>query len=213
MSRSKDPSRSERGRSRDAASAPEHAASGADRVFAAGAWTLRFHPLFLDQMERVVSAAEREAAARAPGDPEGPNMKLADAVRRIMFSEVPEDPSRPKYRHGGTLGRQFKHWLRAKFGNGRFRLFFRYRRDAALIVYAWVNDSTTLRAYGSKHERIPMEVVDNRARRALGYDLETVLSEEAEIDRGNYVLASDFFDGLRAETLAADAGGHHPLHP
>jgi hypothetical protein len=65
----------------------------------------------------------------------------------------------------------------------------------------------------SRNQRIPMEMVDNRARRALGYDLETVLSEEAEIDRGNYVLASDFFDGLRAETLAADAGEHHPLHP
>jgi len=72
---------------------------------------------------------------------------------------------------------------------------------------------TTPMKIATKHERIPMEVVDNRAKRALGYDLETVLSEEAEIDRGNYVLASDFFDGLRAETLAADAGGHHPLHP
>jgi hypothetical protein len=71
---------------------------------------------------------------------------------------------------------------------------------------------TTPMKIASRNERIPMEIVDNRAKRALGYDLETVLSEEAEIDRGNYVLASDFFDGLRAETLAADAGEHHPLH-
>jgi toxin YhaV len=149
MSRSKGRSRSERGGSRDAKSAPETTDSGADRLFAAGAWTLRFHPLLLEQIERVVSAAEREAAARAPGGPEGPNTKLAAAMRRLMFEEVPEDPSRSKYRQGGTLGAEFKHWLRAKFGNGRFRLFFRYRKDAGLIVYAWVNDETTLRTYGS----------------------------------------------------------------
>ena len=76
-------------------------------------------------------------------------MKLAAAMRRIMLSEVPGDPSRPTYRHGGTLGEQLKHWLRAKFGSGRFRLFFRYRRDAGLIVFAWVNDAETLRTYGS----------------------------------------------------------------
>jgi len=114
-----------------------------------GDWTLLFHPLILDQIERVVSAAEREKAKLKPGAPDGPNMKLAAAMRRIILTEVPEDPSRPAYRQGGTLGEQLKHWLRAKFGSGRFRLFFRYRRDVKLIVYAWVNDTETLRTYGS----------------------------------------------------------------
>lgn len=114
-----------------------------------GDWTLLFHTLLLDQVERVVSAAEREKAKRRPGEPAGPNMKLAAAMRRIILTEVPEDPSRPAYRQGGTLGEHLKHWLRAKFGNGRFRLFFRYRRDVKLIVFAWVNDTETLRTYGS----------------------------------------------------------------
>ena len=164
MSRSKGRSRSERGGPRDARSAPEPAGSGADRLFAAGAWTLLYHPLLLEQIERVVSAAEREAAARASGGPDGPNTKLAAAMRRIMFVEVPEDPSRAKYRQGGTLGKEFKHWLRAKFGNGRFRLFFRYRKDAGLIVYAWVNDETTLRTYGSSTDAYAV------FRRMLGED-------------------------------------------
>ncbi|MET0395430.1 MAG: type II toxin-antitoxin system YhaV family toxin [Longimicrobiaceae bacterium] len=112
-------------------------------------WTLLFHPLLLDQMERLVAAAERERAKQVPGGTEGPNTKLAAAIRHLVLHEVPEDPSRPKYRHGGTLGGGLKHWLRAKFGNGRFRLFFRYRKDVRLLVFAWVNDSESLRTYGS----------------------------------------------------------------
>lgn len=63
-----------------------------------------------------------------------------------------------------------------------------------------------------RNQPVPMSMVDNRAKRALGYDLESVLAEEAEIDRGNYVLASDFFNVLRTETLAADTGKHHEIH-
>lgn len=104
----------------------------------------------IDQLERLAAAAEKETAKRAPGDPEGPNTKLLFALRRLLFKEIPEDPSRPKYRQGGTLGAEQKHWMRAKFGNGRFRLFFRYHQDVRLIVMTWVNDSETLRTYGSK---------------------------------------------------------------
>ena len=117
-------------------------------MFRAGSWTILFHPLLLAQLERLVAAAER---GRQTGrETEGPNTKLAAALRRLMFEEVPEDPSRPRYRHGGTLGEDLKHWLREKCGNGRFRLFFRYRSDAGLLVFAWVNDQETLGTYGSK---------------------------------------------------------------
>lgn len=40
----------------------------------------------------------------------------------------------------------------AKCGGGRFRLFFRYSTSAKIIVFAWVNDETTLRIYGSKSD-------------------------------------------------------------
>lgn len=117
-------------------------------MFRAGGWTILFHPLLLDQLERVVAAAERERLADREAD--GPNMKLAAALRHLMLVAVPEDPSRSRYRHGGTLGEELKHWLRAKCGNGRFRLFFRYRSDARLLVFAWVNDRDSLRTYGSR---------------------------------------------------------------
>ncbi|MFN3636239.1 MAG: type II toxin-antitoxin system YhaV family toxin, partial [Rhizobium rhizophilum] len=45
-----------------------------------------------------------------------------------------------------------KHWFRAKFGNGRFRLFFRYNSTGKVLVFAWVNDADTLRSYGSRSD-------------------------------------------------------------
>jgi len=99
-------------------------------------WTVYFHPLLLDQLERLVTAAEAERARRRPGDPDGPNTKLAAAIRDLVSREVPEDPSRPRYRHGGSLDPALKHWFRAKFGNGRFRLSFRYHSTSRVIVFA-----------------------------------------------------------------------------
>jgi toxin YhaV len=69
-----------------------------------------------------------------------------------MFEAIPVDPTRPEYRQGGTLGANRKHWFRAKFGGGRFRLFFRYSTSAKIIIFAWVNDAQTLRTYGSKSD-------------------------------------------------------------
>ena len=113
-------------------------------------WIVLPHPLLLDQLERLVAAAEAERAKRGAGAPDGPNTKLAAAILHLMMREVPEDPARSRYRHGGALAEKLKHWLRAKFGNGRFRLFFRYRSsDPKIIVFVWVNDSDTLRTYGS----------------------------------------------------------------
>lgn len=117
---------------------------------AIGDWTVLAHPLLLDQLDRL-TAAVTAAQAR---DPDGylgtANAKLLAMLHRLLFETVPEDPTRREYRQGGTLGDGRKHWFRAKFGNGRFRLFFRYDSRAKLIVFAWVNDETTLRTYGSK---------------------------------------------------------------
>ncbi len=55
----------------------------------------------------------------------------------------------PSTDKGSTLGRDYRHWRRAKIGR-RFRLFFRYDAKAKVIVYAWINDENTLRSSGSK---------------------------------------------------------------
>jgi toxin YhaV len=113
-------------------------------------WTLLAHPLYLDQMETLAAAVERRRA-KSPDDwQNSANAKLLTALRVLMFERIPADPSTPEYRQGNTLGPTRKHWFRAKFGGGRFRLFFRYSSTKRIIIYAWVNDQESLRTYGSK---------------------------------------------------------------
>ena len=109
-------------------------------------WTLYAHPLFLDQVEVLASQVERFRKK----DPEGYRSKNATkrlaAVTRLAFDTIPADPARPEYRLGHTLGAAHAHWFRAKFFQ-QYRLFFRCHAQARLLVYAWVNDDSTLRAY------------------------------------------------------------------
>ncbi|HEV7591305.1 MAG TPA: type II toxin-antitoxin system YhaV family toxin [Longimicrobium sp.] len=105
-------------------------------------------PLFLDQVERVLNAVDR--ARPHDSGAASADEKLLAALSYLVYDLIPLDPGRPEFRQGSTLGRQRKHWCRAKFGNGRFRLFFRFRTDARIIVYTWVNDTSTLRTYGSR---------------------------------------------------------------
>jgi toxin YhaV len=71
------------------------------------------------------------------------------AIVKLAFAEIPQDPTQSKYRQGKTLGDDYKHWFRAKFFQ-QYRLFFRYHLKSKIIVYAWVNDDNSQRAYGSK---------------------------------------------------------------
>lgn len=113
-------------------------------------WTLYTHPLFLDQLERLTEAVERAAKKNPAGFAGSADAKLLIAMRKLMLEVIPIDPARPEFRQGGTLGSGRKHWFRAKFGGGRFRLFFRFSTSAKIIIYAWVNDRNTLRTYGAK---------------------------------------------------------------
>ncbi|AXU21673.1 toxin (plasmid) [Novosphingobium sp. THN1] len=115
-------------------------------------WALYTHPLFLDQLEKLTLAVERARAKDPGGYASTANAKLLAALRKLMFEVIPVDPARPEFRQGGTLGPSRKHWFRAKFGNGRFSLFFRYSTSAKIIIFAWVNDSDTLRTYRAKND-------------------------------------------------------------
>ena len=75
---------------------------------------------------------------------------------------IPQDPTRPEYRQGGTLSERHKHWFRAKFFQ-QYRLFFRYRVPSKVIVFAWVNDEKTKRAFegGNDAYRVFRKMVEN----------------------------------------------------
>ncbi|MEO8441482.1 MAG: type II toxin-antitoxin system YhaV family toxin [Betaproteobacteria bacterium] len=77
--------------------------------------------------------------------------KRLAAIAKLAFKVIPQDPARSEYRQGNTLGENYKHWFRAKFFQ-QYRLFFRYHAATKLIVYAWVNDDETKRAYESEDD-------------------------------------------------------------
>jgi toxin YhaV len=115
-------------------------------------WELFAYPLLLDQIERLASAVERQKRKNPKSFHTSANFKLLAALRLLLFDTIPADPMRPEYRQGGTLGEHRRHWFRAKFGGRRFRLFFRFDSKAKVIIYAWVNDSETLRTYGARSD-------------------------------------------------------------
>lgn len=114
-------------------------------------WTAFAHPLFLAQLE----ALTRQVDALKQKDPVGyikknANKRLA-AITRLAFDVIPQDPTRPEYRQGGTLGEDHKYWFRAKFFQ-QYRLFFRYHASSKVIVFAWVNDEDTKRAFDRSND-------------------------------------------------------------
>jgi toxin YhaV len=119
-------------------------------------WTLYAHPLFLGQLERLTGAVAKKAKKDPKGYATSADAKLLAALHKLVFEVMPVDPARPEFRQGGTLGPDRKHWFRAKFGGGRFRLFFRYSTRAKIIIYTWVNDHDTLRTYGAKTDAYAM---------------------------------------------------------
>lgn len=112
-------------------------------------YRLYAHPLFMKQLEELKKEVERLQAK----DPDNYHKKSATkrlaAITRLIFDVIPSDPTRPEYRQGHTLGAGHTHWFRAKFFQ-QYRLFFRYDEMSRVIVYAWVNDEHTLRAYSNR---------------------------------------------------------------
>ena len=111
-------------------------------------WAIFAHPLFLNQLEALLA----EVTAMRKKDPKGFAKKNAAkrlaAIFHLAFEVIPQDPTRPEYRQGSTLGPEHRHWFRAKFFH-QYRLFFRFHLDSKILVLAWVNDESTKRAYES----------------------------------------------------------------
>ena len=112
-------------------------------------WKLYAHPLFEDQLRRLVERVEVLAAEDPSGYRSEPATKLLATIRRFIFESIPRDPNAPEFRQGNTLGPDNRHWFRAKF-HERYRLFYRFSSKEKIIVYAWMNDEGTLRKSGSR---------------------------------------------------------------
>ena len=122
--------------------------SSAGEALVVNGWTVFAHPLFVAQLQ----ALTEQVAALQAKDPQGYTRKNATkrlaAIRQLALVVIPQDPTRPEYRQGNTLGDAHRHWFRAKFFQ-QYRLFFRFHAASRIIVLAWVNDEDTRRAYES----------------------------------------------------------------
>ena len=114
-------------------------------------WTVFAHPLFLAQLAAFVQQVELLKQKDPVGYAKKNANKRLAAITKLAFDVIPQDPTRPEYRQGNTLGDDYKHWLRAKFFQ-QYRLFFRYHAPSKIVVLAWVNDEDTKRAYESSDD-------------------------------------------------------------
>jgi toxin YhaV len=119
-----------------------------DTPLVVNGWTLYAHPLFLDQVESLIARVEALRKKDSKGYTKKNATKRLAAIGKLVFEVIPQEPTRPEYRQGNTLGQQHRHWFRARFFQ-QYRLFFRFHAEARIIVYAWVNDEDTKRAYES----------------------------------------------------------------
>ena len=114
-------------------------------------WRLFAHPLFLAQVQALVQQVENLQRKDPVGYVNKNASKRLSAITQLAFEIIPQDPTRAEYRQGNTLGGEHKHWFRAKFFQ-QYRLFFRYHAASKVIVFAWVNDDQTKRAFESSDD-------------------------------------------------------------
>ncbi|MDI1307915.1 MAG: type II toxin-antitoxin system YhaV family toxin [Methylotenera sp.] len=114
-------------------------------------WTIFAHPLFINQIEGLIQQVE-SLKKKHPDNYQNKNAsKRLAAIAKLAFEDIPQEPSRAECRQGDTIGDDYKHWFRAKFFQ-QYRLFFRYHAQSKVIVYVWVNDEDTKRAYESSND-------------------------------------------------------------
>lgn len=111
-------------------------------------WKIYAHSLFLDQLEKLTVKVEKLKQKYPKSYQQKKPTKLLTAINKLAFEIIPQQPNHQKYRQGNTLGKDYRHWFRAKFFQ-QYRLFFRFHQESKIIVYVWVNDEKSKRAYDS----------------------------------------------------------------
>jgi toxin YhaV len=122
---------------------------------------LRAYAAFGDAFESLSDAVEELKKKQPESYESHPKDKLLKRILELILDEIPRDPNAVEYQLGKTLGTAHRHWRRAKF-LGRFRLFYRFSSVHPAIIYAWVNDETTLRKAGSRTD--PYAIFNKRLR-------------------------------------------------
>jgi toxin YhaV len=115
-------------------------------------WQLYVFAFFLNTLKELVSEVKKQQANNPADFYNHPSMKMLTSIRKTIIDDVPMNPAAGKFQQGKTLGKDYKHWRRVKNGlPDRYRLFFRFNSETPKsIIYAWINDESTLRKAGAK---------------------------------------------------------------
>src|SRR5713226_5973978 len=140
-------------------------------------WKLYAHPAFSQPLEALIRVVEALEKRQPETYRTHPKTKLLKRILDLILVEIPRDPNAAEFQLGNTLGPDYRHWRRAKF-LGRFRLFFRFSSTHKAIVYAWVNDETTLGKAGARSD--PYAVFTKRLQEGKPPDNWDALLREAE---------------------------------
>ncbi len=119
--------------------------------FVINGWSIFAHPLFLEQLEALIRQVEALKQKDLHSFVQKNATKRLAAIAKLVFENIPRDPTAAEFRQGDTLGPKYKHWFRAKFFM-QYRLFFRFHVESKVIALGWVNDEDTKRAYGTKDD-------------------------------------------------------------
>lgn len=112
-------------------------------------WTLLQDPAFAEGYEVLVATVEGLREKHPETYRKKAPTKILAAIEKLTKEVIPADPTSSAFDLGNTIGPEHRAWKRAKFLQ-QFRLFFRYDTKSKIIIYGWVNDEKTKRAYGSK---------------------------------------------------------------
>jgi toxin YhaV len=140
-------------------------------------WSLYAHPAFSRPLESLILSVEALEKRKPQSYRAHPKTKLLKRVLDLILVEIPRDPNAADFQLGNTLGPAYRHWRRARFLS-RFRLFFRFSSAHKAIVYAWVNDETTLRKAGAQTD--PYAVFKKRLQEGNPPDAWDALFREAK---------------------------------
>lgn len=112
-------------------------------------WTLLQDLAFEEAHNDLLAAVEKLRDKHPETYRKKAPTKILAAIEKLTKEIIPADPTSSVFDMGNTIGLEHRAWKRAKFLQ-QFRLFFRYDTKSKIIIYGWVNNEGTKRAYGSR---------------------------------------------------------------
>lgn len=127
-------------------------------------WEILLFKIFYDQYLELTSVVKSLRDKNPTGYKSHPKTKLLAKIQFVIKEDVPADPLHKKFMLSKTLTKH-KEWRRVKKGlPPRYRLFFRFYSGNKNIIFAWMNDGTSIRKEGDKYDvyNVFLKLLKNR---------------------------------------------------